>query len=454
MQQYPPPSVGSSPPTSTVGGGCSNMTEGPVTAECDDGGVDTGRSVTKANKPKRAGREAGVENRQLGDSDPEYRSGRDPVHEKGLNSEGWMRGCAAGEMGVEELVRGMGADAAVHRCILLSTGVDQALCLDASEGQRGGEGRGGEGRGEERRERGKRGERDIDINHLVNEHPPLHDWGTDVWLSVLFICDYRSNKRQHVILKLSHALVYVCTSVCMCIGLCRTREQRGVWQRKRPRTERQTTGVAQRRVKGRAESCGGVVQGLNGSIESPGFPHGYPNYANCTWLIITGERNRIQLTFVTLALEEDFDIVSVYDGQPSPGNLKLKTGLVCVTVDKALVQIGYVSGSEVQKLMRRETSRTIDYNPTGFMLPSPIVSSGSILALWFTTDFAVSAQGFKAVYEGLRKVQWINMASLSNPQCSCCSSKWSPDLGGRPTHTGGLRGRDATLDRQGDGERN
>lgn len=73
-----------------------------------------------------------------------------------------------------------------------------------------------------------------------------------------------------------------------------------------------------------AESCGGVVQGLNGTIESPGFPHGYPNYANCTWLVITGERNRIQLTFVTLALEEDFDIVSVYDGQPSPGNLKMR----------------------------------------------------------------------------------------------------------------------------------
>uniref|UniRef100_A0A1A8L2Q7 CUB and Sushi multiple domains 1 n=2 Tax=Nothobranchius TaxID=28779 RepID=A0A1A8L2Q7_9TELE len=112
----------------------------------------------------------------------------------------------------------------------------------------------------------------------------------------------------------------------------------------------------------KAESCGGVVQGLNGTIESPGFPHGYPNYANCTWLIITGERNRIQLTFVTLALEEDFDIVSVYDGQPSPGNLKMRL--------------------------------------SGFMLPSPIVSTGSILALWFTTDFAVSAQGFKAVYEG------------------------------------------------------
>lgn len=42
----------------------------------------------------------------------------------------------------------------------------------------------------------------------------------------------------------------------------------------------------------------------------------------------------------------------------------------------------------------------LSFRLSGFMLPSPIVSSGSILALWFTTDFAVSAQGFKAVYEG------------------------------------------------------
>uniref|UniRef100_A0A673IHF6 CUB and Sushi multiple domains 1 n=1 Tax=Sinocyclocheilus rhinocerous TaxID=307959 RepID=A0A673IHF6_9TELE len=113
----------------------------------------------------------------------------------------------------------------------------------------------------------------------------------------------------------------------------------------------------------KCQTCGGLVQGLNGTIESPGFPHGYPNYANCTWIIVTGERNRIQLSFHTFALEEDFDIVSIYDGQPQPGNLKMRL--------------------------------------SGFMLPSPIVSSGSILALWFTTDFAVSAQGFKAIYEVL-----------------------------------------------------
>ncbi|XP_078301352.1 CUB and sushi domain-containing protein 1 isoform X1 [Panthera onca] len=113
----------------------------------------------------------------------------------------------------------------------------------------------------------------------------------------------------------------------------------------------------------KGQNCGGLVQGPNGTIESPGFPHGYPNYANCTWIIITGERNRIQLSFHTFALEEDFDILSVYDGQLQQGNLKVRL--------------------------------------SGFQLPSSIVSTGSILALWFTTDFAVSAQGFKALYEVL-----------------------------------------------------
>ncbi|XP_012879669.1 PREDICTED: CUB and sushi domain-containing protein 1-like [Dipodomys ordii] len=111
------------------------------------------------------------------------------------------------------------------------------------------------------------------------------------------------------------------------------------------------------------QNCGGLVQGPNGTIESPGFPHGYPNYANCTWMVIAGERNRIQLSFHTFALEEDFDILSVYDGQPQQGNLKVRL--------------------------------------SGFQLPSSIVSTGSILTLWFTTDFAVSAQGFKALYEVL-----------------------------------------------------
>jgi len=41
---------------------------------------------------------------------------------------------------------------------------------------------------------------------------------------------------------------------------------------------------------------------------------------------------------------------------------------------------------------------------SGFQLPSSIVSTGSILTLCFTTDFAVSAQGFKAIYEGKNSI--------------------------------------------------
>lgn len=42
----------------------------------------------------------------------------------------------------------------------------------------------------------------------------------------------------------------------------------------------------------------------------------------------------------------------------------------------------------------------LKFRLSGFQLPSSVVSTGSILTLWFTTDFAVSAQGFKALYEG------------------------------------------------------
>lgn len=63
------------------------------------------------------------------------------------------------------------------------------------------------------------------------------------------------------------------------------------------------------------QNCGGLVQGFNGIIESFGFFYGYFNYVNCIWIIIIGERNRIQLFFYIFVLEEDFDILFVYDGQ-------------------------------------------------------------------------------------------------------------------------------------------
>uniref|UniRef100_A0A8C1XXZ8 CUB domain-containing protein n=1 Tax=Cyprinus carpio TaxID=7962 RepID=A0A8C1XXZ8_CYPCA len=59
-----------------------------------------------------------------------------------------------------------------------------------------------------------------------------------------------------------------------------------------------------------AQNCSHTLHSPNGTIESPGYPYGYPNYANCTWVIVAQEHNRIQLVFQGFALEEDFDILS------------------------------------------------------------------------------------------------------------------------------------------------
>lgn len=65
-----------------------------------------------------------------------------------------------------------------------------------------------------------------------------------------------------------------------------------------------------------------------------------------------------------------------------------------------MLHIGDVSFFVVVPCEKMSCFFFLSFRLSGFMLPSPIVSSGSILALWFTTDFAVSAQGFRAVYEG------------------------------------------------------
>ncbi|CAM9295590.1 unnamed protein product [Bubo scandiacus] len=119
-------------------------------------------------------------------------------------------------------------------------------------------------------------------------------------------------------------------------------------------------------VKGFIYTCGGTLKGLNGTIESPGFPYGYPNGANCTWVIIAEERNRIQIVFQSFALEEEYDYLSLYDGHPHPANFRTRL--------------------------------------TGFHLPPPVTSTKSVFSLRLTSDFAVSAHGFKVYYEVELKV--------------------------------------------------
>ncbi|KAF3691668.1 CUB and sushi domain-containing protein 3 CUB and sushi multiple domains protein 3 [Channa argus] len=118
-------------------------------------------------------------------------------------------------------------------------------------------------------------------------------------------------------------------------------------------------------------TCGGTLKGKNGTIESPGFPYGYPNGANCTWVIVAEEGNRIHIVFQSFAVEEEYDFLSLYDGHPHPANFRTRL--------------------------------------TGFTIPPPVTSSGSIFSLRLTSDFAVSAHGFKVAYEELRS------SSCGNP---------------------------------------
>uniref|UniRef100_A0A6I8P0Q8 CUB and Sushi multiple domains 2 n=1 Tax=Ornithorhynchus anatinus TaxID=9258 RepID=A0A6I8P0Q8_ORNAN len=126
----------------------------------------------------------------------------------------------------------------------------------------------------------------------------------------------------------------------------------------------------------RGPNCTFQLQGPNGTVESPGFPYGYPNYANCTWTITAEQQNRIQLVFQAFALEEDFDVLSVYDGLPQQGTLRTRL--------------------------------------TGFQLPAPIVSTGATLSLWLVSDYAVSAQGFHGSYEVLPSHTCGNPGRLPN----------------------------------------
>lgn len=77
-------------------------------------------------------------------------------------------------------------------------------------------------------------------------------------------------------------------------------------------------------VAGFIYTCGGMLKGRNGTIESPGFPHGYPNGANCTWVIVAEERNRIHVVFQSFAVEEEYDFLSLYDGHPHPANFRTR----------------------------------------------------------------------------------------------------------------------------------
>lgn len=72
-------------------------------------------------------------------------------------------------------------------------------------------------------------------------------------------------------------------------------------------------------------------------------------------------------------------------------------------------------------------SLTSIHRLTGFSIPPPVTSSGSIFSLRLTSDFAVSAHGFKAFYEGKNIItvfKWHTTTCITwppsiNVECVC-----------------------------------
>ena len=52
--------------------------------------------------------------------------------------------------------------------------------------------------------------------------------------------------------------------------------------------------------------CGGTIEGTSGTIQTPGYPHGYPHRHLCIWNIIGPVGRSIKLTFTDFDLEPPY----------------------------------------------------------------------------------------------------------------------------------------------------
>ncbi|KAM4694270.1 scavenger receptor cysteine-rich domain-containing protein DMBT1-like [Discoglossus pictus] len=113
-------------------------------------------------------------------------------------------------------------------------------------------------------------------------------------------------------------------------------------------------------------TCGGVLTGSTGVLDSPNFPDLYPNNAFCTWEIRGLPGHQVELQFLQFSLETAsdcvYDSVTIYDGLPlsSP-----QLGKIC--------------------------------SPPNITF----TSNSNILGVVFRTDGSVQGTGFQAVYTSI-----------------------------------------------------
>uniref|UniRef100_A0A8C4WXX0 Metalloendopeptidase n=1 Tax=Eptatretus burgeri TaxID=7764 RepID=A0A8C4WXX0_EPTBU len=114
--------------------------------------------------------------------------------------------------------------------------------------------------------------------------------------------------------------------------------------------------------------CNVSLDGNEGEVLSPGYPGKYPNRQDCYSHISTKPGTRISLTFYSMNVEFrtascPYDYVAVYDGTSTES---LQLGKFC-----------------------------------GWTAPQPVTSTGSVLLVYFHSDFSLRGTGFQASYISL-----------------------------------------------------
>lgn len=125
-------------------------------------------------------------------------------------------------------------------------------------------------------------------------------------------------------------------------------------------TQRFTTPLSTTLTSPTRSECGGVINGENGEISSPGFPKKYPLNKECTWIILAPKGKTIKLLFQEFELEKHsncrYDYLEVRDGD---GPQKFLLGKFC-----------------------------------GDIAPNRINSSGNAMYIKFYSDGLIAKRGF------------------------------------------------------------
>ncbi|XP_078681767.1 procollagen C-endopeptidase enhancer 1-like [Branchiostoma floridae x Branchiostoma belcheri] len=109
------------------------------------------------------------------------------------------------------------------------------------------------------------------------------------------------------------------------------------------------------------------LNGTSGTFASPNYPGHYPEDLQCVYVIQVTPPKVVKLTFAAFNVEQDYDFVYVFDGD---------------TTDKRI---------QIEQL-------------TGDAIPSPVMSTGSVLTVQFISDSVETYKGFQATYAAVDKV--------------------------------------------------